>query len=325
MLLPLSLLPALSSSFIANSVTSVPISVTSKPTAAMTATFLANPTFATAAGYICVGPACAPVGDFFDGPISARRKFRPGWAANRRLRRLRPGWAQLLAQTTRATLSNMSPAAITTVGAITNVLLAVFKLVVGSFANSASLIADGWHSFGDLISDVFCWIFHKIGARPPDARQPDGYAKFEVAGTLGIAGFLVASGVAMTVRSGAAALTALRAPALGAAHTFAVADLAALSVAIASVLSKELLFGATHAVGIRCRSPAIVANAYHHRSDALSSLVAVVGIIGAVSGASWVDPLAATLVGVMVAGMGREVAREMLSGDDEVHQSDLVG
>ena len=209
----------------------------------------------------------------------------------------------------------MSPTAVTTLGAIVNVLLAVFKIVVGGAAGSACLIADGWHSFGDLVSDVFCWGFHKIGARPPDARHPEGYAKYEVMGTLGVAAFLVVSGAVMTVRSATTALAAVRAPAL-AARTLALADLAALGVAVASVLSKELLFGVTHAIGLRCRSPAIVANAFHHRSDALSSLVAIVGILGALSGTSWLDPLAATLVGVMVAGMGREVAREVLSAEE---------
>ena len=138
-----------------------------------------------------------------------------------------------------------------------------------------------------------------------------------MAGTLGIAAFLVASGAMMTIRSGAAAIAAMRTPQLiVAARTLALSDFAALSVALASVVSKELLFGVTHAIGVRCRSPAIVANAYHHRSDALSSLVAIVGIFGALSGAAWLDPLAATCVGMMVAGMGREVAREVLSSED---------
>lgn len=280
-----------------------------------TPSFLTHPRIATAAGYICVGPSCAPVNDFFDGPISAQRKFRPTWAASRRLRRLKPGWAQLFAQDIRQKMSTMSPTAITSLGAIVNVLLAVFKLVVGTFAGSASLVADGWHSFSDLISDVFCWVFHKIGARPPDDKHPEGFEKVEVAGTLGIAAFLVASGAIMTVRSATAALAAMRGPALlvGARHTLALADFAALSVAVASVVSKELLFGVTHAIGVRCRSPAIVANAYHHRSDALSSIVAIVGIFGALGGVGWLDPLAATCVGVMVAGMGREVAREVLN------------
>merc|ERR1719389_573783 len=90
-------------------------------------------------------------------------------------------------------------------------------------------------------------------------------------------------------------------------------DLAALCVALASVLSKEILFGVTHAIGLRCRSAAIVANAYHHRSDALSSLVAIAGILGVLCGCTWFDQLAAGAVGLMVAAMGTEVAAESIA------------
>merc|ERR1719162_1002514 len=120
------------------------------------------------------------------------------------------------------------------------------------------------------------------------------------------------------LRSGGAAITALRAaPALaasramlGTAVQWSAADVAALLVALLSVVSKELLFGATHAIGLRCRSPSIVANAYHHRSDALSSLVAIAGIGGVLCGRAWFDPLAATGVGLMVVNMGCDVAHE---------------
>ena len=65
---------------------------------------------------------------------------------------------------------------------------------IGIFANSACLIADGWHSFGDLCSDVLCWTCHKVGARPPDASHPNGYVRYEHIGTLAIAAMLASSG-----------------------------------------------------------------------------------------------------------------------------------
>ena len=132
-----------------------------------TQSILTNPRVAKTARYICIGPSCAPIGDFFDAPISARRKFRRTLASSRRLRRLKPGWAQLFAQDIRLKMSNMSPTAITTLGAIVNVLLAVFKLVVGRLAGSAALIADGWHSFGE--SRCFHRLTHRALSMPRPA------------------------------------------------------------------------------------------------------------------------------------------------------------
>ena len=120
-------------------------------------------------------------------------------------------------------------------------------------------------------------------------------------------------GLTMTRQSAGALLAALQAPALVAMLTsISLADVAALCVAVLSVASKELLFGVTHAVGVRCRSSSMVANAYHHRSDALSSAVAIVGIFGILCGFSWLDSFAATAVGLMVTGMGWEVGQESL-------------
>merc|ERR1712176_775136 len=116
----------------------------------------------------------------------------------------------------------------------------------------------------------------------------------------------------MTLVSGAEVLSLMRAPASAAALRLSTgsAELTALCVAIVSIFSKEMLFSATHAIGVRCRSPSIIANAYHHRSDALSSVVAVIGIVGIFCGSAWLDPLAAVVVGVMVTRMGLEVGQE---------------
>jgi len=267
-------------------------------------------------GHLCIGPTCAPIDHFFDGPV-APRKLRRSWAVRLAPARKVPTLAKSFVSARRH-VSAMSPTRITIIGAMVNVVLAAAKIGVGIFANSACLIADGWHSFGDLCSDLLCWTCHKIGARPANARHPDGYARYEHIGTLAIAAMLASSGLVMMLRSGGAAITALRAaPALaasrammGTAVQWSAADVAALLVALLSVVSKELLFGATHAIGLRCRSPSIVANAYHHRSDALSSLVAIAGIGGVLCGRAWFDPLAATGVGLMVVAMGGDVAHE---------------
>ena len=152
---------------------------------------------------------------------------------------------------------SMSPTTVTLVGALTNVILAALKVSrvihepspqltfahplcqvsIGGAAGSAALIADGWHSFGDLVSDVVCWALHKVGAAGPNG------SRYEVVGTLVVALLLATSGVAMAMTSGVAALGALRSPAALAratGATFALADLAALGVAVASVSPQGL-------------------------------------------------------------------------------------
>ena len=154
----------------------------------------------------------------------------------------------------------------------------------------------------------------KIGAREATARHPEGFSQYEHMLTLAIAGLLAGGGVAMTFAATRALHAAVRGPVLVTARAgFALADLAALGVAVLSVMSKELLFGVTHAIGVGCKLPSIIANAYHHRSDALSSLVAIVSIGGALCGFPWVDPLGAMAVGVMVTMMGRDVSLESIA------------
>ena len=200
-----------------------------------------------------------------------------------------------LASRVRAVACGMTPATVTVLSAFTNILLSAFKLLVGSLSGSAALVADGAHSLSDLISDAVC-------------LATTGRA--EHVGELGISGMLLATGGAMTVHSGRALLEAVG-PAAAAAPLAAL-ELAPLLVAFASIASKELLFRLTYQVGMRCDSPVTVANAYHQRSDALASIVAFVGIGGAMAGWGWLDPLAATAVGVMVSMMGVEVARESI-------------
>jgi len=203
-------------------------------------------------------------------------------------------------------MSKLSPARVTAVSAVVNVFLSGFKVSVGLLSGSTSLVADGWHSFSDLVTDALCWLSVKLD----DPRA-------EHVCTLGIAGVLLATGGTMALHSGSSLVGIASGVASGTVEAAVRArpalDVAALCVASASVASKEMLFVVTHAIGRRCRSPSIIANSYHHRSDALSSLVAIVGIVGAMCGCPWLDPLAATAVGLMVARMGGEVGRESVT------------
>ena len=189
---------------------------------------------------------------------------------------------------------------ITWVGAAVNLSLALAKLVAGVVGNSAAMLSDAGHSLSDLVSDALTLVTLRMSALPPDIDHPYGHGRFESVGSLGIATLLLLAGLSF----GQNAFAALRAP------SAAPISVRALWAAVASIVFKEVLYRATRRVGERMQSQVLIANAWHHRSDALSSVVALVGIGGAMAGWAWLDPLAATAVGGMVAWMGVEIARE---------------
>lgn len=197
-------------------------------------------------------------------------------------------------------LGGLSPARVTVLSAGTNVMLSLFKVTVGTVAGSASLVADGAHSCSDLLSDAMCWVVVKTG-------------RFELVCTLAIAGMLLGTGLTMVTASAQTLVTSVarNRGCLG-CSTRAAMDYAALGVAMLSVAVKELLFRVTRNVGTRVSCKSLIANAYHHRSDALSSLVAIVGIGGVLAGFGWADAAAATAVGALIACMGVDVARESI-------------
>lgn len=217
----------------------------------------------------------------------------------------------------------IAPAQTALLSAALNIFLSAFKIGVGSATGCAALLADGAHSFSDLAVDALSWVSVHLGARPPDAFHPRGYGHYEHLGSIGIAGMVIATGTALSVHSSGAVLEVLM-PASASASAAAAAggssastatapqaaalELAPLLVAVASVTSKELLFRVTLAVGTQRGSPSTVANAYQIRSDALSSFVVLLSIVGTLLGCSWLDPLAATVVGMMMSAVGVEIA-----------------
>jgi cation diffusion facilitator family transporter len=215
-------------------------------------------------------------------------------------------------------VSRVTPAQTAELSAAPNILLSAFKLGVGSASGSQALVADGMHTFSDLAVDVFTWATVRLGARPPDATHPHGYGHYEHIGSIGVAGMLVATGTALSMHSGADAIFGSAVPAAGATEATmapvvsqaSVLEFAPLLVALVSTLSKELLFRVTLDVGRHRGSPSTVANAYQIRSDALSSIIVLFSIAGAMQGCSWLDPLAASVVGVMMSAVGIEIARD---------------
>lgn len=197
-----------------------------------------------------------------------------------------------------------TPHEVTMAGVVTNIALSGLKAAAGCVTGSASLIADAGHSLSDLLSDGLALL---ATSTPAWERQC----------TYGIAAMLGTAGLAMVYHSGAGLLSALSASAsaTGAASAGATAalDAVGLLVVLVSIASKEALFFVTHAVGKRVRSTTLVANAHHHRSDAMSSIAAAFGICGALAGFRMLDALAALVVGAMVCNLGRETFLEAVA------------
>ena len=194
---------------------------------------------------------------------------------------------------------------VTLAGAAVNALLAAGKLAAGVLGHSAALVADAAHSLSDLATDAAVVAFVRVSSRPPDEDHDFGHGKFETfaAFLVSLALFAVAAGL---LRDGALrALRAWRDPA--AAPPGAIA----LAAAAASVAVKELLYRVTRREGERLHAPAVVANAWHHRSDALSSVGALLGVAGARwlgPGAAVLDPLAGVAVAALVAASAWRLA-----------------
>ena len=182
-------------------------------------------------------------------------------------------------------------------GTAANVALVVFKFVAGIVGNSAAMVADAVHSLSDFLTDIVVLVFVRISAKPQDDSHDYGHGKYETIASFIIALALGAAAVGIIV-SGCKQFAAwLHGADLEAPHTIA------LWAALLSILVKELLYQYTVRKGQQLESQALKANAWHHRSDALSSIGAAIGIGGALLlGNRWtvLDPIASIVVGAML-------------------------
>ena len=186
---------------------------------------------------------------------------------------------------------------VTLVGSIGNLVLLTFKFVAGIVGHSAAMTADAVHSLSDFLTDLIVLVFVRIGAKPQDASHDYGHGKFETLATLFVALALVGAAIGIIVSGAVKFARWLQ------GETLEMPGSLALWAALLSIVVKEVLFRYTIAKGKALESPAVVANAWHHRSDALSSIGAAVGIGGALLlGQKWavLDPLASIVVGAML-------------------------
>lgn len=190
---------------------------------------------------------------------------------------------------------------VTLIGAALDALLGLAKVIVGAMVGSAALVADGVHSFSDLITDAFVLGATHFGRQAPDRNHPYGHGRIETLATLWLGSVLIfiAGGIAWASLARLLAGTPIGAPGPW-----------AIALAVVALGGKEWIFRYTMRVAKRVGSRLLEANAWHSRSDALSTAVVLVGLLGAQVGAGWLDGVAAVVVAVMVGKIGGELLWE---------------
>ena len=218
---------------------------------------------------------------------------------------------------------------VTWIGSIVNFLLLTFKFVAGILGHSSALVADAVHSLSDFATDIIVIVFVKISGKPEDDDHRYGHGKYETLATALIGVALFAVGIGLLV-SGATKVAyvikgvVLRAP-----------SMIALVAAAVSIVAKEIPYRYTVRVGKNLNSQAVVANAWHHRSDAFSSIGTLIGIGGAILlGEKWriLDPLAAIVVSAFIIKVAAELIKpcidelleRSLPAETEKHILDII-
>ena len=195
---------------------------------------------------------------------------------------------------------------VTLVGSIGNMLLTLFKFIAGIVGHSSAMIADAAHSLSDFLTDVVVLIFVHISAKPQDESHDYGHGKFETIASFIIALALMAAATGIIIAGGSKFVAWFN------GEQLAAPGLLALWAALLSIVIKEILYQYTARRGRSLDSQVMIANAWHHRSDALSSIGTAIGIGGAIFlGHRWtvLDPLASIIVGAMLVKVAYELLK----------------
>ena len=188
---------------------------------------------------------------------------------------------------------------VTIVGIVANIILVIIKIYAGLLGKSQALIADGIHSLSDLFSDIIVLFGLKYGAMDADENHPFGHGRIETLSSMIIGILLIGAGIGI-VYSSVEVLYA---------HTIAEPTLLTISIAALSILIKEAMYWYTYLAGKKMKSMLLVANAWHHRSDALSSVAVLIGIGGVYLNPNWylADSLASLFVTYFIIRVGGEM------------------
>ena len=199
---------------------------------------------------------------------------------------------------------------VTLIGSAVNAILIVLKFIAGFVGKSSAMVADAVHSLSDFISDVIVLIFVKIAGKPKDKTHDYGHGKFETLATMIIGILLIIAGFGLLINGVNTVIRSLHGELLERP------TMLALIVAVVSIASKEWLYRYTVSNGKKLNSQAVIANAWHHRSDAVSSLGTLIGISGAMFfGDKWriLDPIAAIVVSVLIVKSGYDIVKPCIS------------
>jgi len=192
---------------------------------------------------------------------------------------------------------------VTLVSVVWNLILTVAQIIIGFVGHSQALVADGLHTLSDLVTDFMVLFALKHGKKAADEEHPYGHARIETAVTMILGIILVAVGAGIAISAG------IR---LSSAQTFVIPSAMTLWIAVITLGAKEGLYRYTMVVADRFDSNMLRANAWHHRSDALSSLIVAAGIGGSLLGFGYLDSVAALIVALMVVKVGGELAWQSL-------------
>ncbi len=193
---------------------------------------------------------------------------------------------------------------VTLVSVAVNLSLSILQIIVGWFGKSQALLADGLHTFSDLLSDFLVLWANRHGSAAADDQHPYGHRRFETAATLVLGAALMGIGVTM-MWSGVTRLQTQQ--------TFQTVHIATLLIAVITLISKETLYHYLMGAAKKLNSHMLAANAWHTRADAATSLVGTIGIIGNLLGYTFMDALAAVAVSFMIARMGWKLGYEALA------------
>ncbi|MHC1598500.1 MAG: cation diffusion facilitator family transporter [Candidatus Methanofastidiosia archaeon] len=199
---------------------------------------------------------------------------------------------------------------ITYVGSLVNIILTIAKLIAGIFGNSAALVADAMHSLSDLVTDAIVLIGLKISKRPQDDTHNYGHGKVETLVSVIIGIILLFVGIGIFVGGLKTVLHVFH------GGTIARPSIAAFIVAASSIVLKEWLYRYTVDAGKKMKSNILIANAWHHRSDSLSSMGVLAGIGGSiVLGEQWriLDPIAAMLVSLFIINVAVKITKNSIN------------
>lgn len=192
---------------------------------------------------------------------------------------------------------------VTSVGIVGNIILVIFKLYAGIVGKSEAMVSDAVHSLSDVFATFVAFIGVRISRKEPDSLHPYGHDRFECLASMVLGIILICTGIGI----GASGITTI---ASGSYVNLEKPSALALIGAIVSIVSKEAMFWYTRFFARKINSSAFMADAWHHRSDALSSIGSLIGITGARMGYPIMDPLACVIICVFILKVGFDILRD---------------